>query len=42
MEDDTVKIINVDRLTAIEADNSIAIINTERLTATRKTILSRS
>ena len=42
MEDDTVKIINVDRLTAIEADNSIAIINTERLTATWKTILSRS
>ena len=42
MEDDTVKIINVDRLTAIEADNSIAIVNTERLTATWKTILSRS
>ena len=42
MEDDTVKIINVDRLTTIEADTSIAIINTERLTATWKTILSRS
>ena len=40
--DNTIAIINTERLTAIVADNTTAIINTERLTATWQTILSRS